>query len=62
MEKGQKMIKYDSKWDKNVTNVIPNKTRSQKKRVDSKDVEIPKEEEHPGKRVWSMGSKAAVGQ
>lgn len=61
MEKGQKTTKYDSKWDKNVTNVIPNKTRSQKK-GDSKDVEIPKEEEHPGKRVWSMGSKAAVGQ
>lgn len=26
MEKGQKMTKCDSKWDKNVTNAIPNKT------------------------------------
>lgn len=61
MEKGEKMTKYDSKWDKNVTNVIPNKTRPQKKKK-SKYVEIPKEEEDPGKRVWSMASKAAVGE
>lgn len=32
MEKGEKLTKYDSKWDKNVTNVIPNKTRPQKKK------------------------------
>lgn len=62
MKKGQKMTKYDSKWDKNVTNAIPNKTRSPKKKKKSKDVEISKEKEPPGKRVWSMASKAAVGQ
>lgn len=61
MEKGQKMTKCDSKWDKNVTNVIPNKTRLQKK-IDSKNVKVTKEEEHPGKRIWSMASKAAEGQ
>lgn len=55
------MTKCDSKWDKNVTNVIPNKTRSQKK-IDSKNVKVTKEEEHPGKRIWSMASKAAEGQ
>lgn len=33
-----------------------------KKKIDSKDVEIPNEEEHPGKRVWSMALKATEGK
>lgn len=48
MEKGQKMTKHDSKWDRNMTNVIPNKIK--KKKNYSKDVEIPR-----GRTSWEKG-------
>lgn len=49
MEKGQKTTKYDSKWDKNVTNVIPNKTRSQKKELIQKMLKSLKRKNTLGK-------------
>lgn len=60
------MTKCDSKCDKklqNVTNVIQSVTKCDKiTKCDSKDVRVTKGEEHPGKRVWSMASRATEGR